>query len=694
MNAQPEGPAADPADLQAQLTAAPSWAVVRQVSIALLGAAPSIAPATGRDLAEKLEDAIIALLSEAGKPDAFSFDVQAFHLPAVFERWAYATRRRAYWELQCERFRLQIRSAPSPKERGIYMLRLLFCDAVLAGVGPAIRAFLDGIIEHDPPTMLRNLPLPLPELGRTLQRSGWHAGNVEVLVDALLPRGPRSQDPLVIAWTGLLCASLFLAPDFSDTLMDPVYRRIVIPVLRMAGEKGELLSLAGAMEKHIYGSYLKRHEHEGRFAEVYAEIGPLLASCGSKLASSTSDSASRESLGVQPPSVVFVVQSPSLLAHTAMLLTFFRGLRQLKDPPVVPMVWFLENQGATAELLEALTDLGVSNFIAANQDQHPLVELQALIKHRRIAAAIFVSLPFNLSLAAGMRLAPAVIWWSMRYHRFALPEIDGYMTTGGFFEDYREIEGRSWRSCRSALPPLTEPGATAHAAGLRASLGLSAETLVLGCIGRDEKMLGAGYLDAVAEVLKACENTVFVWTGRVQVRAGDVQRRLEELGIAARCRFLGWLPNTKAVAPVLDVYLDSFPFASGHTGFEAMAVGVPLVVMASDEALASSTLTSFVPTLEGRAGSPADQEAVRSIFAPDGGERLVPHVDTADQYVTRAIALVRDAGLRQRVGNAGRRFVERFARDEKTFAASTCRHILDIMAETRAAKGGEHSASV
>jgi len=693
MDAEHVGQAADLAKLQSELTAAPTWAAVRKAAIASLGAPPGEALLRGRVLAQEIEDAVITLLNRADKPGEFSLELETYYLPAVFERWAYAPRRREYWELQRERFRLQVRSTKEPKERGVHMLQLLLCDAVLSGIGPALRAFFDNLIDYDPRTMLQNLPLPLAELGRAFQRCGWHRGNIEVLVDSMVPRGLRSQDHLAIAWTGMFGGALFLAPDFADALMDLVFERLVLPVLHIAADNGQL-SFASAMETHIYGSYLRRHESEARFSRIYAEIGPLLARCGRKFASSSPAPESSDRLYEGPPRVAFVIQNPTLLAHSATLLTFLRGLHSVERPSIVPVVMFLNGHASTPAMLRALSNLGVGYFIAESQDHHPLVELKTLVARQRIVAAIFVSLPFNLSLAAGMRLAPVVIWWSMKYHRFSLPDIDGYMTAGAFFEDFREIDGRTWRSCRTALPPLTDPHLAASVAEAKNTLGLDRKALVLGCIGRDEKMLGDGYLEAVAAILKACENTMFIWTGRAQVRAPDVQRKLELLGVAARCKFLGWVPNTKIVAQMLDVYLDSFPFASGHTGFEAMAIGVPMVVLATGQAVDSSTLTSLVPVLRGRTGTSAEQAEVRSIFADAGREKLIPYVETIDEYVARGIALVRDAALRRRVGDAGRRFVERFARDEKAFAVSTCRHILDIIAETRAANVSGHAANV
>jgi glycosyltransferase involved in cell wall biosynthesis len=292
---------------------------------------------------------------------------------------------------------------------------------------------------------------------------------------------------------------------------------------------------------------------------------------------------------------------------------------------------------------------------------------------------VFISLPVHICFASGLRVAPVVIWWSMKYHRLEIPELDGYLTIGGFFEDFREIGGQRWRACRSALPRSFDPSLQASVE-LRRQIGAESDAVILGCIGREEKMLGERYLETVAEIMKACPNTRFVWTGRAK-RSGEVERRLAALGIGARSHFLGWLENTQAATQGIDVYLDSFPFASGHTAFETMSTGSPIVVLRSPEALETSTATAIIPAYEGRAGSASEQSGVRAIFTDSDGTSLLPYVDDVEAYVALSIRLIRDTDYRKRVGRACRAFVETYSPSEKAFAESTCRHIIEIVAE-------------
>jgi len=619
----------------------------------------------------------MALLSPGGK--SFNLDFGAFWLPPVLAHLRVAPAQRPYWEQNAQRFAAQVRTADAKTWSG-QAFAMMVCTAMVSDCGSALRAFFAELIRGEPNVRLGALPIAPTQFSRFLHRCGWHGQGLEVLIAAAETAVAQPQAKLEGGWMATLCSFFLLGANFADEPMDAVYRRVLVPFLRRAADDPQLLWFASQVETFIYSSYLRRHEDEARFARIYGEIGPLLVRCGRARKATLP---ALEITGANPPRVGFVLDNPSSLAHTATLLTFLRGMRQLTSAPVEPVVLFCKFAGLPNTITPELQRLGVAFFAGDGSKDEDLVALKRICAREGIEAAVFVSSPLNMSVAAGLRLAPTVIWWSMKYHRFALPEIDGYMTAGAFFEDFRQIEGRTWRTSRTALPPLTAPSSAAEATALKRSLGLGEDIVVLGCIGRDEKLLGDGCLDAIAAVLRATERTVFVWTGRPDNRAPDVKRRLQELGVAERCKFLGWMKDTKVAAQLIDVYLDSFPFASGHTAFEAMAVDVPLVVLKTRAALESSVLTGFLPALEGRAGSAAEQASVRSIFTAQDGELLSPAVETVEAYVARAVRLVRDADFRRRAGEAGRRFVETFARDERKFAETTCRHIVEIIAAPR-----------
>ena len=92
----------------------------------------------------------------------------------------------------------------------------------------------------------------------------------------------------------------------------------------------------------------------------------------------------------------------------------------------------------------------------------------------------------------------------------------------------------------------------------------------------------------------------------------EISSRSRKLGILDRCRFISWV-NTALYAQVLDVFLDSFPFTSGHTAFESMATGYLVIVRNTPESLESRSLTHIL-------------RAFRSSRAPKYRERHQTHM--------------------------------------------------------------------
>jgi hypothetical protein len=238
------------------------------------------------------------------------------------------------------------------------------------------------------------------------------------------------------------------------------------------------------------------------------------------------------------------------------------------------------------------------------------------------------------------------------------------------------------------MPFGADPALRAPAEDIRKALDPTGRAVILGCLVRAEKLNNRDYARMLGRVMRAHPETVFVWTGRYA--PPEVQAMFEAEGIAARCRFVGWV-NIKLYAHVLDIKLDSFPFPSGITSAEVMAAGKPVVTLLTPAALENSLATAFVPLMDGRIGTREDRDAVRAMFAsPDGS--LAPFVDTVEDYERLAGRLIGDAAFRARVGGACRAFVERFWRDEVRTARTTAEQILAIIAETGARDAGRATA--
>lgn len=177
-----------------------------------------------------------------------------------------------------------------------------------------------------------------------------------------------------------------------------------------------------------------------------------------------------------------------------------------------------------------------------------------------------------------------------------------------------------------AGPPAASPWE------VRAELGLRSDTLVVGTLGRLEPQKGLDVLlRAASSVRRRVRDVEFVVAGD-----GPLRERLEalsrELGLQDFVRFVGWQRDAARVLSILDVYcLSSLWEAFGLAAAEAMALEKPVVATRVDgvaEVVQDGETGVLVP--------PGDPEAL------------------AEGLVT----LLTDAGLRRRMGVAGRRRVE------------------------------------
>lgn len=114
-----------------------------------------------------------------------------------------------------------------------------------------------------------------------------------------------------------------------------------------------------------------------------------------------------------------------------------------------------------------------------------------------------------------------------------------------------------------------------------------------------------------------------------------------------------------------------------------MACGVPLVVLNTPEAMETSAAMLFEPLFEGKTGTPEEQSRTAEIFTPSNDLPVYPLVETIDQYIDRAVALIENVESRRASGLAGKRFFEEFFRDEQRFAETVTNHILEIIEDVR-----------
>jgi hypothetical protein len=629
-----------------------------------------------------VERAAVQLLVAAEAAGGLKLIIDAYAVPRLLRRRRHALDQDAFWRQRQQRLAQLADTIPDARTRVAIILMAVLYDSIVDDPGAALIRLLDRIAALGSRAYLAALPWPAGTVAQVLLSTGCCDGDSDALkrrLEVIVAGTEPADGAALAAWCEVVTGTLY-DHGFPAGYADAVFEAFVIPALARAADGGHV-AVAQCLDERVGQIYVKQAEGAGRFARIQELTAPPLHRAGqaARRASAEPPAVYRRPAPASPR-VGFVLHAAGIAAHTVNVITFLRGLSALGARPIDPIVYVVAAGETDGSLARVLAGLATPLRVMPDRSCHPAQWLRAAAIADNVAAVVFISVPSYLAFAAGYGVAPVLAFWAMKYHGFASPGVDAYLSVGNFVDDWREVDGRRWRSCRAALPPLTDSTTAADGRQFRADHGIGDDRVVLACVGREEKLLDPGYLDALTLILAQCPEAVFVWTGRA-TRAAEVSAELERRGIGERCRHAGWLANTRVAAQALDIFADSFPFASGHTAYEAMAAGKPLVVLKTAEALESSAISSLVPLHDGRAGTRADQAAVRTMFTAVDGTSLLPCVETVDAYVALAVRLVRDADRRRQVGAACRAFTERFARDERTFAATTCRHLLDVIDE-------------
>lgn len=598
--------------------------------------------------------------------------MQSLLLPALLER----VEPRPPLEQDWRRLRRRVNAVRSQDRAAIPDAVLLFCDAMCDGAGEAIARHI-----------ARLAALPLEErddrarhrVGQWLAGAGWFdraAPAVPAALRRCLAAG-RDADADLLLRRRLIAALGFVKPAPAGWL-HMLFDELVQPTILRALDCGRH-EVALDLEQHVYTVYLKKIATIGHARRCYDTLFPALAAAGRRHRAELPPVPAHRA--ATPPLVAFLLHNAVGHSHVRVLLALLEGLQRIEPAPLAPLLYVL---GGRDERLEAdAARLGVQLVSFGRHRGFPASPLAKLLALRERAAAdgvtaiVFVSAFAFMAYAFALRIAPVQIWWSMQFHTVSSDDIDGYLT-GGLFEQRREIDGRSWRVLQIGLPDMFRPERAARAHELRRHYGAEAGVPILGWMGREQKIANRPFVAALARILARVPQAIFLWTGGRQ--PPELLQLFDEYGIGPRCRCIGWV-DTKLYAQVFDVYVDGFPSASGHTAFEAMAAGVPVVVLVTPESLSTGMPKNVYRVHAGMIGTESEQAEVRSLFTGAGGEDLTGFARSVDEFVERAVRLAHDPGLRRRVGEAGRGFMQRYLYDVEALARTGSRHIREVIAE-------------
>lgn len=523
----------------------------------------------------------------------------------------------------------------------------------------------------------------LEVLGDRLSNSGWFDKEDTSFKQALYGIGERFEQ-IDIKTSYSLVHKFFKALKISNSpvwVLDAVFTILVFPLMRRHPENITDLDCVLELETYVHLYYVKCRDTKSHFKYVFQEMTPSLVKCGSLLNSSFPPIAFRKPSSRRK--IAFLFWSDGYLAHSRNYLTFLSGMRDLGTEYFEPITYILGSEsksGNTEKAFpEAVLRLGYEvRFLPylVHRLSRVLLNIKKRANQDQISALVFVSIPSHMLVCVNAGLAPRHVWWAMKYHQIESDKIDGYLTFGSFGRT-RVIDGKKWRSALPALTDLFDPGA-ADQAKINRNRHLGDQfTCILACIGRDEKINSRPYLEAVAKLLKKHPETLFVWTGRkVPVEVNTI---INELEISERCCFVGWI-DSMVYSQVIDIFIDSFPFASGYSAFEAMAANKPIVVLETPESRETSTATSLLPALRRETGSSTDQDILIEMFSESEGDlKYSPFVTSEDEYIQKVSHLIEDLDFRARSGEAGHRFIDEFLSDSKRMANEVCNHLVEIV---------------
>lgn len=406
-------------------------------------------------------------------------------------------------------------------------------------------------------------------------------------------------------------------------------------------------------ERNSYLGIAKHPDTSEQFGRFYQLFGPWLARSGGIMAEPPTWP------DTDKPRIGFVMDNATGIAHGANLFELLKALEQ-HPQPIEPVVFSKE---AADDKFKSNLSGAEYHCFGSQTEAKCWLQLRTLANRLDITALVWVSIVPGLIFSNFIKAAPVVIWWSQKWHTLHCKDIGLIDTTHPFWPT-QELAGQEWRSARLSLPRLLDVTRRAEAEKIRNEL---AYQTVFGWFGREEKLFDPYFADSVVQILKANENSCFLWTSRSEHGFGEYL----DQHVPGRHRCLGWV-DCSLWSMVVDVGLDTFPFGMGHTAFQLWEADKPVIGVANENPGALNTMYQLVE--EGPDDLKAEAAELISVK---------PYTETIVDFIELAGQLHNDRSLQKQMGTEGRLFIETFLRDRQAYAATMSTAIVEIIEEKR-----------
>ena len=367
------------------------------------------------------------------------------------------------------------------------------------------------------------------------------------------------------------------------------------------------------------------------------------------------------------PNVAFIVHTGNMLAHIVNLFTFLTGLNNI-EARIKPYIIIISSSVEVA-FKDQLKELKIP-YTRLNHDRKLYATLLTTLLNLNIDICIFVStIPSLFFMSIFNNKLIKVIWWSMKYDYPLLEKEIWRMKLGSLdLNMYKNIDGNIWRNCSVPLNTIDCNDFTEDEKKsidiLQEKFKSNTNTTVLGVMGRAAKMLNPEYINTIKCILDLEENAIFIYSCEpdLEMKVSDM---IKKYGQSEKMFSIGWLKNTKTVLKIIDIYLDTFPFASGHSGYEFIVAGKPIVVLITEESLMSSTATDLYPHIKKIENYELDS----------------PYVLNLKDYINISIKMIKDKDMRNKVGKQLKELLLKINPSIENSAKQIESHIIQIYNE-------------
>ena len=455
-----------------------------------------------------------------------------------------------------------------------------------------------------------------------------------------------------------------------------IFCNVIMPTIDLGWKNDDAANQALFLETMVYEILVKSEETEASFTYAYDMMQHSLNEAGIRALGITPRTWAR--LG-RRPRVAFWLPGTAILAHTQQLIILLQGLKEMGDQaPITPLVYV--GAPTSKELRDVVLAAGADiRFLGDNPSGRHVPPLELLrraagaVSKDGVQALVFVSTPVHLVTAVAMRIAPTIIWWSMKWYALDV-DVDERMTPRR--GTTLKIAGRDWRCGHVCLPVLVDDSRKDDMRRrTRDRYKIPEGSVAIGWMGREEK-LTVQYGEAIATLLETNRTAIFLYTGR---------RRIEEFEacfkqVADRVRYIGWVDVATTIW-AFDVYADCFPMGSGHTAFAAMQAGIPVITLMTEENEKNSAAAHIQQLWKNLGNELTDdehQDAI-DILGSEDEFGFVPFEYYQPDWHYRLCELIQDAETRRETGLAQQKFVHRFLMDRRRYAEQTGRIILETI---------------